>query len=222
MQLFYELAAGGESGTRTATLDFASGWMVTMFVLRGVDNVTPLDVTNQTVQSSSTGYPDPPSITPTNDDCLILALGLKDETGADALTSHPSGYTGIDWNNNNQSTGGTMMSAYLILTGGGGSPENPGVWAGTGGNDEWCAAALAFRPAAAVAYEQEGHQFRLDDGSESGATDIGAQDSNITSLREENRRLRILSDATGDPPSHAVTYDFRLVGDPDTEWEAVG
>jgi hypothetical protein len=72
-----------------------------------------------------------------------------------------------------------------------------------------------------VAYEQEGHQFRLDDGSESGASDIGAQDSDISAAKETNRRLRILSDATGDPPAHEATLQFRLVGDPDSEWEAV-
>lgn len=74
---------------------------------------------------------------------------------------------------------------------------------------------------AAVTYEQEGHQFRLDDGSESGASDIGAQDSNITAAIGENRRLRILTDVTGDAGSVAVTLQYRKVGDPDSEWRDV-
>lgn len=72
-----------------------------------------------------------------------------------------------------------------------------------------------------VSYEQEGYQFRLDDGNESGATDIGAQDSDISSAKQVNRRLRILSDVTGDPASEGVTIQFRKVGDPDSEWESV-
>jgi hypothetical protein len=72
-----------------------------------------------------------------------------------------------------------------------------------------------------VAYEQEGHHFRLDNGNESGASFIGAQDSNISSGKLVNRRLRILTDATGDPPAHTALLQFRKVGDPDSEWEAV-
>ena len=221
LQVFYEICSGGESGTRSTALSFTCGWMMTAFVLRGVDATTPLDVTPTTVQSTATGYPDPPSITPTNNDCMILAFGIKDETGADNLTSHPTNYTGIDWNNNNQSTGGTLMVAYRLLSGGGGSAEDPGIWSGDGGNDEWAAATIACRPGPTYSYEQEGFQFRLDDGSESGATDIGSQDGYISSNKGTNRRLRILSNATGNPPSHQVTIQFRKVGDPDSEWEDV-
>jgi len=221
LQVFYELCSGGESGTRSTGLSFTCGWMMIAFVVRGVDGTTPLDVTPTTAQSTATGYPNPPAITPTNDDCMILAFGIKDETGADNLTSHPTNYTGLGWENNNQSTGGTLMCAYRVLSGGGGSSEDPGAWSGSGGNDEWAAATIACRPGPTFSYEQEGHQFRLDDGSESGASDIGAQDSNIESDKEENRRLRMLSDATGNPPSHAVTLQFRKVGDPDSEWESV-
>ncbi len=72
-----------------------------------------------------------------------------------------------------------------------------------------------------AAKEQEGHQFRLDDGSESGATDIGAQDSNITAAKLANRRLRILTDVDGDAEAEAVTLQYRKVGDGSAEWRDV-
>lgn len=72
---------------------------------------------------------------------------------------------------------------------------------------------------AAVTREQEGFQFRLDDGSESGATDVGAQDANMTAPTGVNRRLRVLTNATGDAPSEALRLEYRYVGD--TDWETV-
>ncbi len=224
VQVFYELCSGGESGTRSSVGTFAGAWDVICFVLRGADGTTPLDVTVTTVQSSTTGQPDPPSITPTNDDCAIIAVGLKDhaDTTPQTVSTWPTGYTDLQEESDTATTTGqTVAVAINILTGGGSSAQNPSAYVMSGAADEWAAATLAIRPAAGVSYEQEGHQFRQDDGSESGATDIGAQDSDISSAKEVNRRLRVLSDATGDPPTHQVTLQFRKVGDPDSEWESV-
>lgn len=224
MQVFYELCSGGESGTRSSAGTFAGAWNVIAFVVRGVDGTTPLDVTVTTIQSTSTGDPDPPSITPANDDCAIMALGLKDHasTTGQTVTTWPTGYTDLQEEEDTATTTGlTMAIAINILTGGASTPQNPSAYVMSLAADEWAAASIALRPGVTVTYEQEGHQFRDDDGSESGATDLGAQDSDIESGKEENRRLRMLSDATGDPPSHAVTLQYRLVGDPASEWESV-
>lgn len=73
-----------------------------------------------------------------------------------------------------------------------------------------------------VAYEQEGHHFRDDDGSESAATFLGAQDSNITRPKSTNTRLRITTDSTsGDPPTAQVALQYRQTGDADSEWRDV-
>ena len=224
MQVFYELASGGESGTRSSVGTFAGAWNVIAFVLRGADGTTPLDVTVTTVQSSSTGQPDPPSITPTSDDTAIIALGLKDHasTTAQTVTTWPTGYTDLqEEEDTNTTTGLTLGVAINILTGGASTPQNPSEFTMSLGADEWFGASIAIRPGVTVTYEQEGHQFRLDDDDEVDATDLGAQDSDITSGKETNRRLRILNDATGDPDAHAVTIQFRLVGDPASEWEDV-
>ncbi len=69
--------------------------------------------------------------------------------------------------------------------------------------------------------EQEGFQFRQDDDSESGATNIDAQDANMTAIREVSRRLRIATDYIGDPPTTQLKLQFRKVGDADSEWEDI-
>lgn len=69
--------------------------------------------------------------------------------------------------------------------------------------------------------EQEGHQFRLDDGSESGATDEGAQDSNMEAISGVNRRLRMLTNMTGDAPAEAMRLDYKEVADGAGEWRGV-
>ena len=220
VHVFYELCSGGESGSRTMTADFAGSMSGICFVVRGVDGTTPLDVAVQTVQSTATGDPDPPAITPANDDCMILAVGLQDDTDAASMTSPPTNYTSLAFLNCNESTGHNNMAAYRILSGGGSSSENPGAW-NIGANDEWAAATIALRPGAAVSYEQEGFRFRNDNGSESAATWIAAQDTNISRGKTTNTRLRMLADATGDAPSEAATLQYRKVGDPASEWENV-
>ena len=162
----------------------------------------------------------PPSITPTSDDCMILAFGIKDETGADTYTSDPTNYTGLTWENNNQSTGGTLMCAYRLLSGGSGTPEDPGTWAGTGGNDEWAAATIALRPGSTASLEQEGYRW-YDDGTESGSSPRQNQDTADTVERGVTVQLRALVNATGDPSSQQYTLEYKETSDPAAEWRPV-
>ena len=235
MQLWYEWCSGGESGTRSTALSFTSGWMMIAWVLRGVDPTTPLDVSITQVQSTSTGLPNPPPITPTSDDCMIAALGLKDETGADNLTSDPTNYTGLGYENNNQSTGGTLMAAYRLLSGGSGSPEDPSAWVTTGGNDEWCACTVAFRPAptsqtydrdasdsiavtdsvlAQKNYKIEGVTYSNIDSSILGSVDCYLYKDNL------DNTLTFIDHVVSDPSTGA--YQFEWIPDSDAQYLVVG
>lgn len=72
------------------------------------------------------------------------------------------------------------------------------------------------------AYDQDGFQFINDDGSESGATDIAAEDTNISRGKEVNTRLRIQIDTvTSDPPTEQAALQYKEVGDPASEWRDV-
>lgn len=57
--------------------------------------------------------------------------------------------------------------------------------------------------------EQEGFRWRNDDGSESAATWLASQDTNLTQPAETNTRLRTLINATGDPTSAQYRLDYK-------------
>lgn len=86
----------------------------------------------------------------------------------------------------------------------------------------WAAIAISFKLASVAAVlEQEGFQFRDDDGSETGATDRGAQDSNITEAKSTNMRLRVLIAATNDPDAGQYQLEWKKSGDSDDEYRAI-
>ncbi len=58
--------------------------------------------------------------------------------------------------------------------------------------------------------EQEGFRWRDDDGSESGATWLASQDSNITRAAATNTRLRVLVNSTHDPGSSPYQLEYKL------------
>ncbi len=60
--------------------------------------------------------------------------------------------------------------------------------------------------------EQEGFRWRNDDGDEDGATWAAAQDTDISAPVSENRRLRVLLNATDDPGSTQFQLEYRLSG----------
>lgn len=60
--------------------------------------------------------------------------------------------------------------------------------------------------------EQEGFRWRDDDGSESAATWLASQDSNITRDVSTNTRLRVLLNGTGRPPATTHRLEYRLSG----------
>jgi len=71
---------------------------------------------------------------------------------------------------------------------------------------------IDYTPSVSVTLEQEGYRWRADDGSESGASWLAAQDTPITRGRDVETRLRMLVDATGDPAAAATKLQFRKVG----------
>ncbi len=68
-------------------------------------------------------------------------------------------------------------------------------------------------------YEQEGFRWRSDDGSESTATWLEAQDTNRTGPAETTVRLRFLVNLTGSVRIDDFKARVRKVGDADSEWE---
>lgn len=61
--------------------------------------------------------------------------------------------------------------------------------------------------------EQEGYRWRADDGSETTATWLASQDTNITRAVSTNTRLRMLVNATNDPSSNQYQLEYKLSTD---------
>ena len=70
-------------------------------------------------------------------------------------------------------------------------------------------------------WEQEGFRWRNDDDNEADATWRQLQDVTDVVDKEENIRLRVLNDATGDPATTTRTLQYKLDTDPATEWRTI-
>lgn len=81
------------------------------------------------------------------------------------------------------------------------------------------AIASEIKAAASLAYEQEGFRWRNDDGSESAATWAATQDTDITAAAGEARRLRMLTNVSGDAPSEGLKLQYRKAGT--SEWKDI-
>ena len=77
---------------------------------------------------------------------------------------------------------------------------------------------LAY-PFSTTALYQSAYRWRNDNGSESGATWLGAENTDVSLNAITTARLRVQSDATGDEPAIRRQLQYRKVGD--TEWKGV-
>lgn len=73
--------------------------------------------------------------------------------------------------------------------------------------------------AATLTREQEGFRWRADDGSESAASWLAAQDTNVSRAADEITRLRMLTDVSGDAPAEGLKLQYRRQGA--TTWRDV-
>jgi len=71
------------------------------------------------------------------------------------------------------------------------------------------------------ASEQEGFRWRNDDGTEITATWRQAQDVDEEVSKEENIRLRILIDTTGNLPTQQATLQYKRDDEADSEWRDI-
>ena len=148
VRVAYKVFATGETGpVIEGSGNIADATVGVWSIFRGQDTSTPIDVTTTTATGSSTN-PDPPSITPTSNDCMILAMsgsGVNDTTPG-TITSYTTASNATRADDNPMS----VALAYRLLSGGAGSGENPAAWSGWS-TGAWVSATVAIRPAAAAA-----------------------------------------------------------------------
>lgn len=71
-------------------------------------------------------------------------------------------------------------------------------------------------PAGGVTLDQEGFRFRNDDGDEAGASWAADQDVGLTAPVDQNKRLRFIVNATGDPGAKAFQLEYKK--STDSQW----
>ena len=113
------------TGTSTEINVDHGNWIA--FAFRNVNTTTPLDVTTTKYGTSSNSRPNPPAITTSTDDTMIVAFGfIDDHSGVSALTA-PSGYTQAAYNYNS-SYNASVMAIYKALPSAG--TDDPGQFGG--------------------------------------------------------------------------------------------
>lgn len=114
-------------------------------VLRGVDTVDPLAGTPTTAEG--TGAVDPPSMTTDEADAYVLTGLLKNAVGISS--GPPTGYGDFTATSGNDTNDACNALAGLIKAVAG--AEDPGVFQGITGAQNWVAFTMAFKPAAVAA-----------------------------------------------------------------------
>lgn len=203
LAVFYKVFGAGESSSWTWTWTTASFNQAALVLeYSGVDTSNPIDVAGAAVNFNAafgTTWSEA-SITLATANALDIVFVNTKNVGP-GFTIDQAGYTeelDADW--------GAYYDKVLSSSGATG--------ARTGTNQTWsqCTLSFALRPASGATREQEGYRFRADDGSESAATWLASQDTDISRTKDTVTRLRTLIDVTGDAPSEAVTLQYRKVG----------
>jgi hypothetical protein len=127
----------GATPDTTAT-GLASNSSHIAFAFRNVNTTTPFDVTTPTISTSTSGMPNPPSITTVTNNAVIVACGFLDDDELTAVTA-PATYTLIRF----FADSGTVMAAYKTKTPAG--ADDPAAFGGQG-SDSWVGATFALRP----------------------------------------------------------------------------
>jgi hypothetical protein len=117
---------------------------VAVHVFRNVDPILPLDVTTTTAQAPNTGVPNPPAITPTTENSVIVSGGVAAHV-AGVRTFTSSDLTDFVTAGANDDIDVSIGAGYHNWTSG---SFDPAVFGGgaTSSTDSWVAVTLALRP----------------------------------------------------------------------------
>ena len=149
-------------------------------------------------------------LTETDEGCVVAVRG----TGNAAAHTWQADLT--EQTDQLDASSGSSMADRLSTTSG-----NVNVEGTSASQNRGAQAVATFAPALGATFEQEGFRWRNDDGSESAATWRQNQDVDDTVAKEVNIRVRVLSDATGNPDTATATLQYKLDTDPTAEFRDV-
>lgn len=212
-RLFYVPNITGGANTVTVTFGSSSAWILNIVEYSGVKLTSPLLHIN-----ASTGFgtaASSGSVTTTIADTLLLSSGVIENPAGDTIAAG-SGWTEVL---NTQRGSAVPATGHLEER----MPNATGTYTGTAtlaSSTNWAWQIAAFEGLVVpVTLEQEGSQWRLDNGTEVTATADGAQDTDVTLAPGDVRRVRHVINVGGNPTSLQLRAEYRKVGD--TNWRRI-
>jgi hypothetical protein len=122
----------------TTATGLASTSVTIAIVFRGVNVTTLLDVASPAIATDDRDEANPPSITTTTNNSMVVAVAFQDQQ---ATLTAPTNFTLAGTANR---SGGTVAAAYRLKTPAG--AENPGVFGPGTLDSSWVGATFALRP----------------------------------------------------------------------------
>ena len=120
-----------------------------VYVWRGVNPVTPMDVASTTATSASSASPNCASITPVTTGAVVMctsAMASANVSTASTSPATPAGIGGSTWAAVDPGSAITAMAVYGNWSSGAYDPAAWTITAGTASQDSWAALTLALRP----------------------------------------------------------------------------
>lgn len=192
------------SGSIAMTWDSAFVPTGVSLSLTGVDQTTPDNGTPTTFEAA-TGTSVSHSVASAVGNYVIDALSLN--AGALATTSAGIGQTDVG-------SEAAAAATFVGMSFKDGAASTTMGWTWTTTSTRNAHALLSVNASAGATLDQSAYQFRNDDGSESGATDLAAENTGVTLAPGMTARVRGQVNATGDPAATSLQWEYRKVGDP--------
>lgn len=214
-QMSSRIAAGGGSFQITVTFNASVTGTIGIMEFSGLK--TSGTVTASTIaQGSSTA----PAVTFTpvaaSGECLVI--GQTGYDGADTTMVMDAATIAASFTQQLERETNTTQSQNVVSKGNNGTSSTTVGWT-LGASRGWSAQAVSYETDS-YHVEQEGFRFRNDDGSETTATWLAAQDTDVTQPLSTNTRVRVLLDSTlGDPPASAYRLEYKKSSE--SVWERI-
>ena len=202
------------AGSKTYTWTF-SGAEEQIGILYSFDPSTFGQFAKNEVTGTHTSI-DAPSVTTTVTNEEVFHCAIKD--GGALFTAIPA----TNFNEERTSTATTGAEGVIAVSYGSfASPGATGTKTFTHATEESNGFTFSMVETGVPTLEQEGFRWRDDDDDEANASWAQAQDGDDTITSGDTTRLRILTDASGDPGSQAMKLQYKRSGDADSEYRDI-
>ncbi len=141
----YKVMGSTPDSTVSLTNLSSSGATAVAIAIRGYVGTPSIT----TATGLTTGMPNPPSVTTTLNNSLVIALGAIDDDAVATVTA-PSGYSNLVQEDSTGRTGMTTMLATKVVSTAG--SEDPAAFGGSG-SDDWYSATIVVAPGSEINFD---------------------------------------------------------------------